>query len=73
MIKCSSQTEHCTHLALSPQDFSCDDVYMVYLDISKFDNFDFWDNFFPKEILKIKTSKQHPLPKILKIPLHSIC
>lgn len=70
MIQSSSQTDHCTHLALSTQDFSCDDIYMVYLDTTKFENFGFWANFFPKQILKIKTSKQYPLPKILKTPLH---
>lgn len=48
MIRHSSQTDHCTHLALSTQDFSCDDIYMVYLDTNKFENFGFWANFFSK-------------------------
>lgn len=52
IIKCSSQTDHCTHLALSPQVFSCDDIYMVYLDFSKSDNFNFQENFFQMKFWK---------------------
>lgn len=72
MIKCSNQTDHCTQLALSPQDFSCYGIYMVYLDISKFDKFDFWDNFF-KINFENKNLQTTSPAKILKIPLRPLC